>query len=189
MRSASTCHPDRDLWANGLCAACHQRAYRAANRERINSLRRARGREKTLAEGKAPKNSPGQGLNPGRRAAAVRAYAARNRDAIRAANNAWYAAHPEVKKAKRHKRRARLRDGRSPGVSPADWRAIVDLFGGCCAYCLEKTPHPERDHVEPLSRGGLDALDNVVPSCHRCNARKAARTLLAFLPLHDKAAA
>ncbi len=32
-----------------------------------------------------------------------------------------------------------------------------------------------RDHVHPLSKGGLDIWTNVVTSCRRCNNRKADR--------------
>ncbi len=47
-----------------------------------------------------------------------------------------------------------------------------------CLYCGES--HNDggltRDHVLPVSRGGLDSWSNVVSACRRCNSRKADRT-------------
>lgn len=187
-RSKAQCHPDRALWANGLCSACHQRAYREANRDRINARRRELGQLKTVASGKKTRKSPGAGLDVARRTESVRAYTRKNRERLRASNNAWYAAHPEYKRAKNHRRKARLRDLRSPGVTPQEWAQVLEYFGNVCAYCLRSDRKLERDHVEPISRGGLDSPGNVVPACHECNTRKAARTLLVFLPLQQRAA-
>lgn len=33
-------------------------------------------------------------------------------------------------------------------------------------------PYPERDHVIPVSRGGLGDLSNVAVACQGCNVRK-----------------
>ena len=47
-----------------------------------------------------------------------------------------------------------------------------------CLYCGETFPHSmlSRDHVNPLSQGGVDTWANVVTSCKRCNNHKAGRT-------------
>ena len=47
-----------------------------------------------------------------------------------------------------------------------------------CLYCGEQFPHAllSRDHVNPLSQGGVDSWANVVTSCKRCNNHKAGRT-------------
>ncbi|MFE4367965.1 MULTISPECIES: HNH endonuclease [unclassified Streptomyces] len=53
-----------------------------------------------------------------------------------------------------------------------------DLFSrwsaGCC-YCDEPAEHV--DHVTPISSGGTDTPDNVVPACASCNYDKGARSL------------
>ncbi|ADV27032.1 HNH endonuclease [Pseudoxanthomonas suwonensis 11-1] len=47
-----------------------------------------------------------------------------------------------------------------------------------CLYCGQQFPRPQltRDHVIPLSRGGLDIWENVVSACFHCNSRKSNRT-------------
>ena len=47
-----------------------------------------------------------------------------------------------------------------------------------CLYCGEQFSHSflSRDHVNPLSQGGVDTWANVVTSCKRCNNHKAGRT-------------
>jgi 5-methylcytosine-specific restriction endonuclease McrA len=51
---------------------------------------------------------------------------------------------------------------------------------GTCWYCgipFEQSRHgPEIDHVIPLARGGDNHIDNLVPCCYLCNAKKGART-------------
>lgn len=44
-----------------------------------------------------------------------------------------------------------------------------------CLYCGGAFSWDDlsRDHVQPISRGGLDVWTNVVTSCRRCNNRKA----------------
>ena len=47
-----------------------------------------------------------------------------------------------------------------------------------CQYCGTRISMGTgtRDHVQPLSRGGADTLDNVVACCKACNSRKDDRT-------------
>lgn len=59
-----------------------------------------------------------------------------------------------------------------------------------CAYCGEKYRDRDlsRDHVQPVSKKGLDVWTNVVTACRPCNNRKADKTpeaanmLLRYLP-------
>ena len=47
-----------------------------------------------------------------------------------------------------------------------------------CMYCGASFPrsHLTRDHVQPVSKGGLDIWENVVAACVGCNSRKGNRT-------------
>lgn len=55
-----------------------------------------------------------------------------------------------------------------------------------CMYCGEHKPRGQltRDHVHPVSKGGLDIWENVVAACIHCNSRKGNRTpAQAHMPL------
>lgn len=102
----------------------------------------------------------------------------------------WRAANPErVRELVRRngqRRRARLLDSCSPGVTSAQWRSICEAHGFCCAYCGAEDKLTI-DHVVPISRGGLDAPDNVVPACKSCNSSKGAKTLDEWLRMKTAA--
>jgi hypothetical protein len=57
-------------------------------------------------------------------------------------------------------------------------RALFRRDGHICLYCGEKyrTIHLTRDHVMPMSRGGVDSWENVVTACFRCNNQKGNKT-------------
>jgi HNH endonuclease len=69
-----------------------------------------------------------------------------------------------------------------------EWLAKVEAAGWMCFFCgrpiqvdaedpgCELSP----DHLLPISRGGKDALCNLVPSCWRCNRMKNKRTMEEF---------
>ncbi len=60
---------------------------------------------------------------------------------------------------------------------PLDNRALFKRDAWICMYCARRFPERElsRDHVTPLSQGGLDVWNNVVTACKRCNHHKAGR--------------
>lgn len=56
--------------------------------------------------------------------------------------------------------------------------ALFRLFDQRCAYCagpVDGQPHP--DHVIPLSRGGGNGIENILPACPPCNHDKHALAL------------
>ena len=69
-----------------------------------------------------------------------------------------------------------------PGlIEPAPALTNASLFARdrmLCLYCGNSFPRPAltRDHVIPLSRGGLDTWVNVVSACVPCNVKKGSRT-------------
>ncbi|CUR56789.1 HNH nuclease [metagenome] len=56
-------------------------------------------------------------------------------------------------------------------LTPAQWAALQEAWGGC-AYCGSPTGPWEKDCLLPISRGGRYTLTNVVPACRSCNASK-----------------
>lgn len=53
---------------------------------------------------------------------------------------------------------------------------VLAMTGGRCWYC-GCTGAMTMDHVTPRSRGGRNALANIVPACRPCNDAKGQRTL------------
>jgi 5-methylcytosine-specific restriction endonuclease McrA len=62
-------------------------------------------------------------------------------------------------------------------TSRASWYRVRNFFGFRCAYCGISGQPLQKDHVVPLSRGGLDIPQNVVPACHDCNLSKGDKAL------------
>ena len=72
-------------------------------------------------------------------------------------------------------------DGKVHRVSfdpPLENKFLFRRDKNICLYCGGQFAHSDlsRDHVQPLSRGGIDVWTNVVTSCRRCNNRKADRS-------------
>jgi hypothetical protein len=56
--------------------------------------------------------------------------------------------------------------------------AVIRRDAGRCRYCGKTPKTIHLDHVIPWSRGGSDAVENLVSSCQSCNSRKRDRTPL-----------
>ncbi len=68
------------------------------------------------------------------------------------------------------------KQARRRGIAPLSLdqaQALLEKFDGRCAYCPR--PAATWDHVEPVAKGGLTRLGNVVPACVSCNSSKRAR--------------
>lgn len=61
---------------------------------------------------------------------------------------------------------------------PLNNQTLFKRDGHVCLYCGLRFPTSmlSRDHVRPLSQGGIDCWTNVVAACRRCNNAKASRT-------------
>ena len=68
-----------------------------------------------------------------------------------------------------------------------EWLDLLQSWGWRCFYCgncirirFRTIGRPEheatKDHVVPISRGGVDYIENIVPACLRCNRIKAKMT-------------
>ena len=119
--------------------------------------------------------------HPEQRRAAKRLYYARHREQHKAVMMAYHRAHPEVLQAKSSAYRARARAAEGQFTS-AEWRALVQRYEGKCAYRGEVGPL-QVEHRVPLSRGGTNSIDNILPACRSCNGRKHAMTEAEFRAL------
>lgn len=62
---------------------------------------------------------------------------------------------------------------------------VLRLLAQPCAYC-GTTEDVETDHVVPLSRGGRDAIGNLVPCCDPCNRYKFNRFITEWKARKDR---
>lgn len=134
--------------------------------------------------------------NLSRAAAGMRGWTARNRlrsrelarasqlrhvDAKRARDLQWAAENPGKTAAQRARRRA-LEAAAPRSWTEAEWRALVIQYEHRCGYCgkaVELVP----DHRIALSRGGPNTIENLIPACPDCNARKGVKDELEFRAL------
>ena len=72
--------------------------------------------------------------------------------------------------------------GRLPALEWAALRAqVFERDNYTCVYCGEHGTRLECDHVEPVSRGGTNGIENLATACLRCNRAKRAKTLKEWL--------
>ncbi len=83
----------------------------------------------------------------------------------------YEARNPELKLARKARYRGRLLNA-AGAFTPEEWEARKIQFGNRCAYCGQKAKRLTPDHYIPLSRGGTNSIDNIIPSCEHCNRRK-----------------
>lgn len=60
-------------------------------------------------------------------------------------------------------------------------KSIFEKFNHTCIYCGSEAT--QLDHVQPISRGGLDIEENLVAACKSCNCSKGNKTLVEWRTL------
>jgi hypothetical protein len=75
------------------------------------------------------------------------------------------------------------------GFTARQWQGKFFRCGMRCYYCHKPLliEEAEKEHQLPISRGGSDSIDNVVPACKDCNRRKGTRTDEEFKAAFSKA--
>ena len=75
------------------------------------------------------------------------------------------------------KRRANLKEVINT-LTADEWLGILEEHDYKCAYCGKKlidSFDTTRDHIIPLSKGGDNTKENIVPACRSCNCKKGGR--------------
>lgn len=108
-----------------------------------------------------------------------RSYFVANKAQRHAQHRTWQLGNPERIALLGARRRANMRKA-SGSHTTAEWLDKFALLGNVCLYCGEAKPLT-RDHKVPLSRGGSNAIENIVPACQPCNSAKTYRTTKEFL--------
>lgn len=81
-----------------------------------------------------------------------------------------YREKPEMHKNAERKRRALLA-GSNGNFTTEEFELLCKAFGNKCTYCSQELPLVP-DHAIPLSKGGSNSIENIVPACEACNKRK-----------------
>lgn len=191
MRICLTCSTDisaRPTQAKRcvVCGAEHRaEAQRVRSRQRPTALKREavrRSRNKlrdTDREKYRARKRQYYWANIEKSRAAKRAYYAKNAEKKRKEALAWAKANQDKVRLVLNRRKARLLDSCSPGVSKSELDFIRSLFDGQCVYCDQ--PATTIDHIVPIAKGGRDEYLNVLPACRSCNSRKNTKDLTVFL--------
>jgi 5-methylcytosine-specific restriction endonuclease McrA len=185
------------------CKECRRDTY-LANSENFKEKQRAYYRRKKDGPVKEINYIRGGDVKA-RQIEAKRRYADRNKDKLKACRLIWFAANherlrecwreyaqknlkrinayhreyrrrkPEFEQSKRHARRARKKAGGR--FTPAEFKALCEQYEGKCLACGCTPEKLSPDHVIPLSKGGMNTIDNIQPLCLICNIRKGAKTI------------
>jgi hypothetical protein len=96
----------------------------------------------------------------------------------------YYLENPEVAKTNNALYRARLANAEG-SYTPEEFRLKCRQYEDVCAYCGRKLSLGP-DHATPLSRGGDNYIENIIPVCEFCNKSKHDKTLQEFLATHTQ---
>ena len=107
-----------------------------------------------------------------------------HRDEIHAYMYKYVREHPEVGRDYQRRRRAWI-VGATENFSDEEFRLKCSAYDNRCIYCNAET-QLVADHATPLSRGGSDAIDNIVPACSACNNKKHIMTYDEFVETLDE---
>lgn len=78
----------------------------------------------------------------------------------------------EKQRARNRRYQSNKRKAPGPGVSEEEFRSKLEEYNFSCAYCGCADQKLTADHVVPMSRGGMDSIENIVPACLPCNSSK-----------------
>lgn len=158
-------------------SAARQQQWKEQNREQYREAKRRyyaihKDRQKTASDIWRKKN-PDKIKEQSRRSRE------RHPDRLNARVKRWKGGHPERVLSYGHKRRSLARSG---SFSDDEINTIYRLQKGKCAYCRKRLRKSfERDHIVPLSRGGINEARNIQLVCRRsCNQKKSNKDPMEF---------
>jgi len=152
------------------------RKYREANREKRKEYNRNWRKD-----------------NPEKHSEYQSKWAKKNKERVRVYQNNWFAKHPDADKIyhkryrTRHPDRIKSQSAERRGAigtfTSTEWEDKKKKFDFKCAICgiseielLNNTGMGlTLDHIIPLSKDGLNVIDNIQPLCKSCNSRKGNR--------------
>lgn len=101
-----------------------------------------------------------------------------NEARIKARVSAYAKANPDKMSFVANRRRIR-KLGNGGSHTFAERKAKFESLGNVCFYC-GKSGRLTIDHDMPVTRGGSDDIENILPACRSCNSRKHDKTAKEF---------
>lgn len=101
----------------------------------------------------------------------------RNEEAIREHSRRYYESHKDESYKRRRRRIAALHNAEGD-FSRGEFNELKQMFGNRCVRCgihESSCGALHADHIVPISRDGVNTIDNIQPLCPRCNLRKGNR--------------
>lgn len=169
-------------WRQSEAGKRFMREWHQKNRERRLIAQKERAKENPDSE--RERQREWRHKNPDKQKARQKRWRDRNREKLRAAYKEWDKEHKDYRRSGKAKRRLR-KNGNSH--SPWTHQQVVERGDGFCPYCGKKigliydSKIIHIDHIIPLSRGGIDAVENLEAICCKCNCRKTNKTREEFL--------
>lgn len=89
-----------------------------------------------------------------------------------AIHSKWKSGNKDAVNASTHKRRSTINGAGS--FTAAEWAALKEQYDHRCLMCGLQEPEIRLtvDHIVPLSKGGMNIIDNIQPLCKSCNSKK-----------------
>jgi len=192
--AAKRARVNRYRLANLETVRAKKAAYRIANKEQIQAKKRRdylANREEVLAKHKSDPAIPiymkaYRAKNKEKLAAQIKAWRERNPEKHKTMRQAWRDEHKAERVHAEGRRRARKKNN-GGSHTYEEWIARCEAFKWRCVYC-QAEGEMTRDHDMPVSRGGRDSINNIVPACRTCNSSKGTRTGAEFLSRFLRAA-
>lgn len=148
----------------------YARQYVDENREEIN--RKARLRHENNKDAENAKHREWYWRNVDEQREKSIAYQVEHKEEMREYGKRYRKEHPEIGRACRHRRTARL-NGNGGDHTGKDELWQYDVQGGKCFWCgNELNGVYQIDHIIPITKGGGNGRDNIDCACGDCNRSK-----------------
>lgn len=211
MKTCSRCHLDKPLdqfapsklyGHQSFCRACqsdYAKEYRAKNPDKVRKASadyHVKNRDKRLERAKADYQKNAEEVkrrskdryqqNREAKLATNQRWRVENPERMAELNKQWRSENPERARINSNKRRVRAL-GAAGSHTAEEWEALKAMWGYRCAYCGIALDRFHEDHVVPLTKGGTDGIENILPSCGSCNHSKSDSMLYEWIHgVHSK---
>jgi 5-methylcytosine-specific restriction endonuclease McrA len=109
----------------------------------------------------------------------LKEYYTQNKDKIKEREKKYRTQNRDKRNIRDHNRQARIK-ANGGKFTARQWQLLLKLYDHKCAYC-GKPGKLTIDHIIPISRGGLNVIENIVPACQTCNFSKSASELRTWI--------